>query len=111
MKNDDRKAAIRAYKERKTVAGIYALRCAATGQCWVGRAPDVTTIQNRIWFSLRQGSDPHPTLQAASKAHGADAFTFEIVEQLKDEEVDYVRERMMSERLAHWAKALSAEAI
>ena len=111
MKNDDRKAAIRAYKERKTVAGIYALRCTATGQCWVGRAPDVTTIENRIRFSLRQGSDPHPTLQTASKAHGAEAFTFEIVEQLKDEDSAYVRDRTLSERLAHWAGALSAEAI
>lgn len=111
MKNDDRKAEIRAYKERKTVSGIYAVRCTATGQCWVGRAPDVTTIENRIRFSLRQGSDPHATLQAASKALGADAFTFEIVEQLEDEDSAYVRDRTLSERLAHWAKALSAEAI
>ena len=107
----DRKAAIAAYKERKTVAGIFVIRSKASAERWVGQAANLEKIQNRIWFSLRQGSDPHPTLQAASKAHGADAFTFEIVEQLKDEEVDYVRNGMLSERLAHWAKALSAEAI
>jgi hypothetical protein len=37
----DRKAAIAAYKERKTVAGIYVIRCAASGGAWVGQAPNL----------------------------------------------------------------------
>ncbi len=61
----DRKAAIAAYKERKTIAGIYVVRCAASGEAWVGQAPNLETIQNRIWFSLRQGSHTCRSLQAA----------------------------------------------
>ena len=55
MKIDDRKAAIAAYKKRKSAAGIYAVRCAPTGQTWIGQTLNLETIQNRIWFSLRAG--------------------------------------------------------
>lgn len=64
MNGRDRKAAVAAYKDRKVVAGIYAVRCVPTGQQWVGGAPDLSTVRNRIWFGLRLGSDPHPSLQA-----------------------------------------------
>ena len=58
MQSTDRKAAVEAYKERKTVAGIYVVRCAASGEQWVGQAPDVETIRNRLWFTLKLGSNP-----------------------------------------------------
>ena len=60
---EDRKAAIAAYKERKVIGGVYAVRCTATGEVWVGQWPNLATIQNRIWFTLRQGSHPNPDLQ------------------------------------------------
>jgi hypothetical protein len=111
MKREDRKAALSAYKERKVAAGIYAVRCATTGQQWVGRAPDLSTIQNRLWFTLRHGNAPHPTLQAAWNAHGAESFRFEIVEQLAEEPSAYLREAALKDRLAHWSTAMKAEAL
>ena len=48
MKGEDRKRAVAAYKERKVEAGIYVVRCLASGQVWVGSAPDLSTIQNRL---------------------------------------------------------------
>ena len=74
MNSEDRKAAITAYKERKNVAGIYAVRCAASGQVWVGQTPNLDTIQNRIWFALRLGSNSNRDLQSAWSAHGGDNF-------------------------------------
>ena len=109
MKSSDRKAAVAAYKERKVVAGIYAVRCRATGQRWIGRAADLATVQNRIWFGLRLGSDPHPTLQAAWHEHGADSFVFEEIERLEEEAL--VPELALRDRLAHWRAALQAEVI
>ncbi|RQH05597.1 GIY-YIG nuclease family protein [Bradyrhizobium sp. RP6] len=106
----DRKAAIAAYKERKTVAGIYVVRCAASGQAWVGQAPNLETIQNRIWFSLRQGSHTSRSLQAAWSAHGEAGLTFGECERL-DEETAYVRNALLKERLLHWRAELKAEAI
>jgi len=107
----DRKAAIAAYKERKTIAGIYVVRCAASGEAWVGQAPNLETIQNRIWFSLRQGSHTCRTLQAAWNAHGEASLTFDECERLEDEESAYVRNALLKERLLHWRGELKAEAI
>ena len=107
----DRKAAIAAYKERKTIAGIYAIRCKASPVTWVGQAPNLETIQNRIWFSLRQGSHTCRSLQAAWTAHGPDSLTFEECERLEDEETAYVRNALLKERMLHWRAQLGAEAV
>ena len=111
MSNQLRKAAVAAYKERRADAGIYALRCAATGQTWVGRAADLATIWNRLSFTLRQGGNPHRALQAAWRAHGAEAFTFEEIERLDEETPGYLSDRALKDRLDHWRKQLNAEAI
>jgi hypothetical protein len=111
MKIDDRKAAIAAYKKRKSAAGIYAVRCAPTGQAWIGQALNLETIQNRIWFSLRAGGHPNRELQGAWAAHGADAFAFEPLEQLEDEELPYVRDALLKERAVHWRSTLNGSVI
>jgi hypothetical protein len=111
MDKSQRRAAIDDYKNRKVATGIYAVRCRPTGQCWVGQTQDLSKIQNRIWFSLRQNSDRIPALLSAWKEHGADAFTFEVVEELKESESDYLRQSALKERHAHWLAELKASAI
>lgn len=85
MKGEARKAAVSAYKERKVVAGIFAVRCQATGQVWVGHAPNVETIQTRQWFTLRQGAHPRQDLLEAWRTHGEEQFTFEVLERIADD--------------------------
>ena len=111
MKNEDKKAAVAAYKERKTAAGVYAVRCAATGQRWVGTALDLGAIWNRLSFTLRQGGSRHGTLQASWREHGAEAFAFEEVERVDEEALAYIRDRVLKDRLAYWRAKLDAEAI
>ena len=111
MELEKRRAAIAAYREREVVPGIYAVRCASTGECWVGRAPDLSTIHNRLWFTLRLGSCPHRTLQQAWQENGAEAFSFERVEELDSEELGFALDRVMGERLEHWCEQLSARRI
>ena len=108
MDGTDRKSAIRDYKERKPAPGIYAVRCMPSGECWVGRAPNLATIQNRLWFTLRQGLHRQEELQSAWRTHGADAFAFEIVEEMEEEPLAYVRDRLLKERLAYWQETLGA---
>lgn len=108
---EDRKAAVEAYKERKSVAGVFAIRCGITATVWVGGTPDIDKIQNRLWFQLKMGGCPHRSLQAAWKAHGAGALTFEIVERLEDEELAFARAAALKARVSHWVAALRAEAI
>ena len=111
MLTEDRKAAVAAYKERKVVAGIYLVRCGATGACWAGQAPDLSTIRNRVWFTLRHGSHRQRSLQAAWKAHGESAFSFEEIERLDEKALEAGRERVMKARLAQWCAELGAEGV
>ncbi|CAO4194011.1 GIY-YIG nuclease family protein [Methylorubrum extorquens] len=111
MKREDRKAAVAAYRKREVATGIYAVRCVPTGAVWVGQAPDLSTIQNRLWFTLRLGNNTHRSLQDAWRTEGAEAFTYEILERLEAEEFDYVRDRLLQERLMHWADKLQATRI
>jgi hypothetical protein len=111
MLTEDRKAAVAAYKERKVVAGIYLVRCGATGACWAGQAPDLSTIRNRVWFTLRHGSHRQRSLQAAWNAHGEAAFSFEEIERLDEKALEAGRERVMKARLAHWCAELGAEGL
>jgi hypothetical protein len=111
MKAEDRKAAVAAYKERRVVAGIYAVLCVPTGQRWIGRTPDLSTVQNRLWFTLRQGNNPHRTLQAAWNERGAESFALEEVERLDEETLAYVRDRILTDRLRYWCRKFDAEAI
>ena len=106
----DKKAALTAYREQKTLAGIYAVRCAPSGQVWVGQASNIEAIQNRLWFSFRQGSPFHPDVQAAWNAHGADNMSFEILE-LIDEESAFARRSALKDRLGHWRDHFGALAI
>jgi hypothetical protein len=108
MKGDDRRAAIAAYKKRDSVAGIYAVRCTSSNQVWVGQTFNLDAIQNRVWFSLRMGSSSNRELQIAWRAHGAESFTLEPIERLKEEESSYVRDALLRERAVHWRSTLGA---
>ena len=107
----DRKAAIAAYKERKTVAGIFMIRSKASAQQWVGAAPNLDKVQNRVWFTLRQGSHPCRSLQAAWTAYGPDDLSFEACERLEEEATPYIRDALLKERMHHWRTLLGAEAV
>jgi len=118
MKTEDRKAAIAAWKERKTVAGIYAVRAPATGQVWVGATTTLDKAENRLWFTLKHGiSRPVPAhaawndLQAAWDACGPEGLSFETVEELDEKAVAYGGRTHLRERLAHWAEKLAASVI
>ena len=111
MKSEQKKAAVVAYKERKPNPGIFALRCAATGEVWVGQTPTLDTIQNRMWFTLRMGKDMSRNLQQAWNTHGDGSISFEIVEKLEDEESPLAIANFLKERVAHWRKELGAQAI
>jgi hypothetical protein len=108
MDRSERKAAVSAYKERKAVAGVYAVRCAATDGQWIGAALDLSTIWTRRSFALRQGIEPNQALQSAWSVHGAESSTFKILEEI---DLDEPRERALKERTAHWRELLGAAAI
>lgn len=111
MNKEVRKAQLAAYKERKTAAGIFAIRCTASGEAWVGSAPDLATIANRHWFTLRQGQHRQRDLQQAWTAHGETAFAFAIVEAFADDGSAPASFSAVRDRVQHWAAQLDAQAM
>jgi hypothetical protein len=111
MDRHDRKAAIAAYKERKSAHGVYAVICTATGEAWVGCSRHVDTQQNGLWFSLRQGSSPFSLLQAAWTRHGESEFRFEELERLREDISEISRPGELKKRQGLWLARLQASAI
>ncbi|MGV2980876.1 GIY-YIG nuclease family protein [Camelimonas sp. ID_303_24] len=107
----DKKQAIEAWKKRDVDAGIFAVRCAATGEAWVGGWPDVDRVRNRIWFTLGQGSHPNRSLQAAWRAHGPEVFTFEVLERLEPCEESWARDAQLKERAAFWRARIAGASL
>jgi hypothetical protein len=112
MRKEERKAAVAAFRERKSEPGIYALVCRPSGEKWVGRAPDLATIWNRLSVALRMASTPHRSLQAAAREHGEAAFDFEVLERVDEPDASpALVGAILKRRLEHWRDELGATAI
>jgi hypothetical protein len=111
MTSADRKALINDYKDRETVAGVFAVICSATGRVWVGQSRHIDTQQNGLWFSLKLGSSPFRALQKEWSDHGADNFRFEQLDRLSPDLSDMARKDELKRRAALWIARLGAEAL
>lgn len=111
MDRQDRRAAVAAYKERKAAWGVYAVICTATGEVWVGHSRHVDTQRNGLWFTLRLGTSPHASLQAAWNAHGEREFRFEELDRLADDFPQISRLDELKKRQALWRARLQASAL
>jgi hypothetical protein len=80
-----RREAIRDFKERKPLVGIYSIRCTVSGRVWVGASRNLEATKNRCWFSLRIGSHQEQTLQREWNANGEAAFQYEILNCIDQE--------------------------
>jgi len=110
MRAEERKAAIAAYKERKVVGGVYLVRCTASEEAWIGQCPDLSSIENRIWVTLRLGNHPNRSLQRSWAAHGAAAFAFMALERV-EADTPYLRSARLKERAEHWLAQHNARRI
>jgi len=112
MDRQSRRELVRDYKERKARQGIFAVRCAATGEAWVGQSRNLDQQRNGIWFGLRLGGHSNRVLQAAWTAHGEAAFVFEVLEVIAGEDLSaYARDNLLKDRGAHWRNTLGATKI
>jgi hypothetical protein len=107
-----KKEIARAYAERTRVQGVFAVRCVASGEVWVSSSRNLDTQKNSVWFALRMGGHPNRAAQGAWNSHGEDAFTYEIVEELSDEDVTPMGFRdLLKAREHEWREVLGAGAL
>ena len=107
--NKARKEAIREYKERKIPRGVFAVRCADTGQAWVDSTLDLRAAQNGLFFGLRTGSFRNVALQAEWVRHGEKAFHFDILETLDDDVLPIALRDVLKEKKLRWVTQLGAQ--
>ncbi|HEU0119639.1 MAG TPA: GIY-YIG nuclease family protein [Bryobacteraceae bacterium] len=108
LSKDQKRAAVREWKERKPAYGIYAVRCSATGEVWVGATRDLHAAPNGLFFTLRTGVHRELRLQQEWTRHGEPAFAFEVLETLKEDTAQLLIAGLLKERKLHWAAQLSA---
>ena len=70
------------FKQCKVPRGIFAVRCSATGEVWVGSSPNLASARNSLWFQLGTGQYRNQPLQQAWQQHGEGAFTLDVLELL-----------------------------
>jgi hypothetical protein len=103
----DRKAALRAYKERKPRPGIYAIRNIASGRAWTGSALNLDTTKNGLWLALKDGRHLDKGLQAEWKRLGEEAFEYVILEVIEEDMVPLVLKETLKAKQAEWASVLA----
>lgn len=87
MDRQGRRDAVRAFKERRVSAGVFAVRCAPTGEVWVSASRNLEGQQTSLWFQLKMKGCYTRSLQAAWNAHGEPAFTFEVLQAVEDDQL------------------------
>ncbi len=103
----DKRAARREYKLRKTPKGVYAIRCKATGEVWIGASNHLDTQVNSIWFELRAGLHWNKPMQGAWTAHGEESFVYEILETVDDDTPAMLLKDLLEERRKHWERVVA----
>ncbi len=97
-----RKELIRAYKESPRPMGVYRIRNRVSGRSLIGTSVDLPAILNRHRFQLRMGNHRTRELQDDWNQLGAEAFTFEVLDELdppKEESPDPAAELEVLDQL------------
>ena len=78
-----RKEITNAYKNRKLCGGVYIITNTLNGKYLIDHVANLKSAQNRFQFAIATDSTVHPKLQKDWKELGAQAFAFEVLEELE----------------------------
>ena len=112
--NETQKNELKAqYKEREVVGGVYAIRNTRNNRVYLDAASDLRSIRNRFDFAVSTGSCVNVALQADWSAHGADAFAFEVLEEIVKGETQTAKEFRADVALLKdlWRDKMAAETL
>jgi hypothetical protein len=88
----DRKELLAAYKERKVVGGICAVKNVQNGKMLLAAVADIQGYKNRFQFSQSNGECMNIKMQADWKKYGARAFVLEVLEEYEKKETQSQKE-------------------
>lgn len=87
MKLESKKALKDNYKNHEIIGGVYRIVCSGNDRYWLESAKEIKTAKNRFLFSKSSNSCPKMSMQKEWKLYGSGAFSFEILEEIKKEEL------------------------
>lgn len=105
--SETRRELLRQYKQSRPLAGVFRLTNLVTGRVFVGGSLQLDGAMNRMRFELKMRSHRNHLLQQDWIAHGAEAFSFEVLDQLKERDdplFDYAGE--LASMLALWREEI-----
>ena len=80
---EDRKKALKAFKEREEVGGLYRIRNTQTGwESPLCATPNLGGMRNRLQFAQKTNTNFDTMLKSQWEVYGPHAFSFVVVEEL-----------------------------
>jgi hypothetical protein len=106
-----RKELTRQYKERRITGGIYLIKNSLGGKSVLGSTTNIQGSRNRFDFSKKTGMCADKRIEAEWKRLGADAFSFDVLEEITKGEAQTDREfeRDLADYKELWLEKLSGE--
>ncbi|MDR3565955.1 MAG: GIY-YIG nuclease family protein [Negativicutes bacterium] len=84
---DKRKELKLAYKQTPPPMGVFQISNKINRKLFIGSSMNLPGKKNSQWFQLKMGGHPNKPLQADWNLYGSDAFSFDILETIKPEEI------------------------
>jgi hypothetical protein len=110
--SNDRKKILRSeYKERKTTGGVFKITNTINGRYVLQGEINVQRFRSRYDFALKTGSCVLNKLQEEWIKYGAEAFTFEILEEIDKNDTQTEKEFKEDVKLLEemWAEKFDSE--
>ena len=82
-KSEAKKEIIAAYKEQKTVGGLFVIRNLKRNKLFLDVTPNLSGMVNRFDFAQKTGSCVNVKLQHDWMTDGKDSFVLEVLEELE----------------------------
>jgi len=86
VQTSKRKELLNSYKDTRALGAVYAIQCGGNGKRWVKSTTNLAGQQNRFQFALMTNGCPEPAMRAEWEKYGAKAFSFVVLEELKQKE-------------------------
>ena len=113
MEKQDKKELVSAYKERKVIGGIYAIKNTVNGKKLLLQSADLKGAENRFNFAKETGGCIHLKLQNDWGVLGAGVFEFEILDELEKKDIQTPKQfkEDLEELLEIWMEKMDREQI
>ena len=108
MDKSARRAAKAAFAKQKVEAGIYAVECKSTGECWVGKSRNLASVRNRLVVSVRNDPVINAELRRCWEKFGNDVMEVRVLDVIPQETLPAFIASALKEKLEHWRGVLGA---